>query len=64
MQTLIELFHADSLGGPMGELKKAFETKNPAVVINLTSGRSKRARGAYFEWGCVRCLCSLRPSGG
>lgn len=41
MQTLIELFHADSLGGPMGELKKAFETKNPAVVINLTSGRSK-----------------------
>ncbi len=41
MQTLIELFHADSLGGPMGELKKAFEAKNPAVEINLTSGRSK-----------------------
>lgn len=41
MHSLIELFHADSLGGPMRELKKAFEAKNPDFSINLTSGRSK-----------------------
>ncbi len=41
MQGMIELFHADSLGGPMSELKKAFEAKVPGVIVNLTSGRSK-----------------------
>jgi len=41
MQNMLEIFHADSLGGPMSELKKAFEAKNPEVTINLTSGRSK-----------------------
>jgi molybdate transport system substrate-binding protein len=38
----IEVFHADSLAGPMRELKKAFETKNAGVTINLTSGVSKQ----------------------
>ena len=37
----IEVFHADSLAGPMKELKKAFEVENPGVSINLNSGRSK-----------------------
>ena len=41
MQGIIELFHADSLAGPMSELKKAFEAKNPSVTIHLTAGRSK-----------------------
>jgi len=38
----LEVFHADSLAGPMAELKKAFEGKNPGVTINLTSGVSRQ----------------------
>src|SRR5258706_1044069 len=38
----VEVFHADSLAGPMRELKKAFEEKNNDVTINLTSGVSKQ----------------------
>ena len=37
----IEVFHADSLAGPMQALKKAFEGKNKEVTINLTSSTSK-----------------------
>lgn len=38
---IIEAWHADSLAGPMMEMKKAFEAKNSVVTVNLTSGRSK-----------------------
>ena len=38
---MIEVWHADSLAGPMREMKKAFEARNPNIRINLTSGRSK-----------------------
>jgi molybdate transport system substrate-binding protein len=38
----VEVFHADSLAGPMQELKKAFEGKNQGVTINLTSGVSRQ----------------------
>jgi molybdate transport system substrate-binding protein len=38
----LEVFHADSLGGPMRELKKAFEAKHADVTINLTSGTSRQ----------------------
>jgi molybdate transport system substrate-binding protein len=38
----VEVFHADSLAGPMRELKKAFEEKNKDITINLTSGVSKQ----------------------
>ncbi len=38
----VEVFHADSLAGPMRELKKAFEAKNKDVSINFTSGTSKQ----------------------
>jgi molybdate transport system substrate-binding protein len=41
MAGAIEVFHADSLAGPMRELKKAFEAKNAGVTLNLTSGVSK-----------------------
>jgi molybdenum ABC transporter molybdate-binding protein len=42
MAGIVEVFHADSLAGPMRELKKAFEEKNKEVTINLTSGVSKQ----------------------
>jgi molybdenum ABC transporter molybdate-binding protein len=38
---IVEVWHADSLAGPMQEMKKAFEAKNTAVRVNITSGRSK-----------------------
>jgi molybdate transport system substrate-binding protein len=38
----LEVFHADSLAGPMRELKKAFEGKHPGVTLNLTSGVSRQ----------------------
>ncbi len=38
----VEVFHADSLAGPMQQLKKAFEAANAEVTINLTSGVSKQ----------------------
>lgn len=38
----LEVFHADSLAGPMAQLKKAFEGKNPGLTINLTSGVSRQ----------------------
>jgi len=38
----VEVFHADSLAGPIRELKKAFEAKYKDVTINLTSGVSKQ----------------------
>src|SRR6185295_15396786 len=41
MAGVVEVFHADSLGGPMRELKKAFEAKNSGVTINLTPGTSR-----------------------
>jgi len=37
----IEVFHADSLGGPMKTLKGVFETRNPGAQVNLTTGRSQ-----------------------
>jgi molybdate transport system substrate-binding protein len=38
----VQVFHADSLAGPMRELKKAFEAKHKDVTINFTSGVSKQ----------------------
>ena len=41
MAAAIEVFHADSLAGPMKALKGAFETRNPGAQVNLTTGRSQ-----------------------
>jgi molybdate transport system substrate-binding protein len=38
---VVEVWHADSLAGPMNEMKKAFEARNPDIKVNLTSGRSR-----------------------
>jgi len=39
---VIEIFHADSLAGPMSGLKKAFEANHSGVTINLTSSTSRQ----------------------
>lgn len=36
------IFHADSLAGPMRELKAAFEAKRPGTTVNLVSGVSRQ----------------------
>jgi molybdate transport system substrate-binding protein len=38
----LEVFHADSLAGPMRDLKTAFEAKHPGITLNLTSGVSRQ----------------------
>src|SRR4029079_15063516 len=42
MAGTLEVFHADSLAGPMKGLKGAFEAKNNSITINLTSGVSRQ----------------------
>jgi molybdate transport system substrate-binding protein len=42
MAGAVEVFHADSLAGPMREIKKAFEPKHQGVTINLTPGVSRQ----------------------
>jgi molybdate transport system substrate-binding protein len=46
---MLDVWHADSLAGPMIEMKKAFEAKTPAVTVNLTSGRSKELAERIFK---------------
>ena len=41
MAANLELFHADSLAGPMRELKLAFEAQHPGITIKTTSGVSR-----------------------
>lgn len=38
----LDVFHADSLAGPMREVKRAFEGQRPGVTVRLTSGVSKQ----------------------
>jgi molybdate transport system substrate-binding protein len=42
MAETLEVFHADSLAGPMAALKQAFEAHHPEISIHLTSGASKQ----------------------
>ncbi len=49
MAATIEVFHADSLAGPMRELKRAFEAQHPGVTINLTSGVSRELAGRILK---------------
>ncbi len=41
MASDIDVFHADSLSGPMREIKLAFEARNAGVNLRLTSGVSR-----------------------
>ena len=45
----IEVFHADSLAGPMRELKRAFEAKNAGAALRLTSGVSRELAGRILK---------------
>jgi molybdate transport system substrate-binding protein len=58
----IEVFHADSLGGPMRELKQAFEKKDKGVTINLTSGTSKQLAGRILKGDTCDVFASSSPA--
>jgi molybdate transport system substrate-binding protein len=49
MASDLEVFHADSLAGPMRELRKAFEAKHAGVTVNLTSGVSRELGGRILK---------------
>ena len=42
MAATLEVFHADSLAGPLGAIKKAYEAKHPGTTINLTGSTSRQ----------------------
>ena len=45
----IDVMHADSLAGPMRELKLAFEAKHAGVDLRLTSGVSRELAGRILK---------------
>jgi len=57
----LEVFHADSLAGPMAELKKAFEGKNPGVTINLTPGTSRQLAERILKGDTCDMFASSSP---
>jgi molybdate transport system substrate-binding protein len=58
----LEVFHADSLGGPMQEMKKAFEAKHQGLTINLTSGTSKQLAERILKGDTCDVFASSSPA--
>jgi molybdate transport system substrate-binding protein len=58
----LEVFHADSLAGPMGEIKKAFEAKHPGVTINLTSGVSRQLAARILKGDACDVFAPSSPA--
>ena len=58
----LDVFHADSLAGPMSELKKAFERKFDAVTISLRSGTSKQLAERILKGETCDVFASSSPA--
>jgi molybdate transport system substrate-binding protein len=58
----LEVFHADSLAGPMRDLKTAYEAKHPAVTLNLTSGVSKQLAGRILKGDACDVFAPSSPA--
>ena len=59
---VIEVFHADSLAGPMSKLKNYYEAKNKGASINLTSGTSKQLAERILKGDTCDVLASSSPA--
>ena len=59
---IIEIFHADSLAGPMNKLKAAFTAKNKKASINLSSGTSKQLAERIVEGDTCDVFASSSPA--
>jgi molybdate transport system substrate-binding protein len=58
----LEVFHADSLAGPMGELKRAFEAKSPGVDLKLISGVSRELAERILKGDVCDVFASSSPA--
>lgn len=58
----LEVFHADSLAGPMREMKKAFESAHPSTTVNLTSGVSKELAARIVKGDRCDVFASSSPA--
>jgi molybdenum ABC transporter molybdate-binding protein len=58
----IEVFHADSLAGPMNRLKAAFTAKNKKASVNLSSGTSKQLAERIIEGETCDVFASSSPA--
>lgn len=58
----LEVFHADSLAGPMKEIKQAFEGKHPGVAITLTSGVSRQLAERILKGDTCDVFASSSPA--
>jgi molybdate transport system substrate-binding protein len=58
----IDVFHADSLAGPMKALKAAFEGGNPGVTVNLVSGRSQELAERILNGDACDVFAPSAPS--
>jgi molybdate transport system substrate-binding protein len=58
----IEVFHADSLAGPMKALKAAFEAKNAGITVNLVSGRSQELSERILNGDACDVFAPSAPS--
>jgi molybdate transport system substrate-binding protein len=58
----VQVFHADSLAGPMREVKKAFEAKRPGANIVLTSGVSRQLAERIVKGETVDVFAPSSPA--
>jgi len=58
----LEVFHADSLAGPMKEIKVAFEGRHQGVTVRLTSGVSKQLAERILKGDVCDVFAPSSPS--
>ena len=58
----VQVFHADSLAGPMREVKKAFEAKRPGANVVLTSGVSRQLAERIIKGETVDVFAPSSPA--
>lgn len=58
----LEVFHADSLAGPMKEIQKAFEGRHPGVTMRLTPGVSKQLAERILKGDACDVFASSSPA--
>ena len=58
----LEVFHADSLAGPMRALKGAFEAKNPGLTLKLTAGVSRQLAGRIAKGDACDVFAPSSPA--
>jgi molybdenum ABC transporter molybdate-binding protein len=59
---VIDIFHADSLAGPMSALKTYFEAAHAGARINLTAGTSKQLAERILKGGHCDVFASSSPA--